>query len=178
MRAELFSSDFLISFFIFISAFIIIAAYYQNLQTDVSENSIRNDMYSKAISIASLLATTSGYPQYWDNSTVKVVGLYDDGKFNLTKFEYLINNTNNYPLTYQTIKTMLGTGAYDLNITLLNTTGNILQKPSSQAYLYTYGTSPSNAEQLVVVKRLGVVKPFGDDSANAIKVILEVILWE
>ena len=178
MRAELFSSDFLISFFIFLSAFIIIAAYYQNLQADISETNIRNDMLSKDISIASLLATTSGYPQYWDNNTVKVIGLYDNGKFNLTKFEYLINNTTNYPPTYQNIKTMLGTGVYDINITLLNATGNILQKSNSQTYFYTYGASSSNAEQLVLVKRLGVVKPWGDNSANATKVTLEVILWK
>jgi hypothetical protein len=178
VRAELFSLDFLISLLVFLAAFIVIVAYYQNLQTDISETNTRNNMYSKAISIASLLATTNGYPQYWDNSTVEVIGLYDNGKFNLTKFEYLINNTTDYPPTYQNIKTMLGTGAYELNITLINATGNILQKPNSQTYFYTYGTSPSNANQIVLIKRLGVVKPWGGSSANATKVVLEVILWE
>jgi hypothetical protein len=176
MKAELFSTDFLISFFVFLSAFIIIAAYYQNLQTDVSETNIRNHMYSKAISIASLLATTSGYPKYWDNNTVEVIGLYDSGKFNLTKFEELKN------IPYQDIRTKLGTGVYNINITLINASGNILQKPDDQSYFYALNDTTNipmlNAEQLVIVKRLGVVKLWGDEVANATKVTLEVILWE
>lgn len=181
MKAELFSSDFLISFFIFLSSFIIIAAYYQNLQTDIAENSIRNDMYSKAISIGSLLATTSGQPKYWDNSTVKVIGLYDSGKFNLTKLEYLINHTNDVGtdvINYQKVKIMLGAGTYNINIILLNTSGNIVQKPSDPSYSYTYGIPFSNAKQVILVKRLGVVKLWGDDTDNATKVAMEVILWE
>lgn len=169
MRAELFSSDFLISFFIFLSALIIITVYYQNLQTDVSEASIRNDMYTKATNIASLIATTSGYPEYWNSTNVQVIGLYDSGKFNLTKFGYLINDTS-----YQRARIMLGTGAYNFLITLkYNNTDVVLQKPGSN-YNYSYGMPMSNEEQVVVVKRLGVVK-LGD---NTIKVTMEVVLWE
>jgi hypothetical protein len=129
---------------------------------------MRNDMYSKAINIASLLATTSGQPQYWDNNTVSVIGLYDSGKFNLTKFEELKN------IPYRNTTFKLGTGYYNLNITLTeNNTEKILQNSSNPAYFYTYGTSLDNAEQIVVVKRLGVVSLGG----NIRKVTLEVILW-
>jgi len=167
MRAELFSSDFLISFFVFLSALIIITAYYQNLQTDTYETNIRNDMYSKAINIASLLATTSGQPKYWDNDTVQVLGLYDSGKFNLTKFEYLKN------ISYPKAKTMLGAGVYNFNISLVNVSGNIIEKITPYVS-YSCGTSFDSAEQVVLVKRLGVV----DLEGNATKVTMEVILWE
>lgn len=167
MKAELFSSDFIISFFIFLSAFIIIAAYYQNLQTDIAESGTRNDMYSRAINIASLLATTSGYPKYWDNNTVEVIGLYDSGKFNLTKFEELKN------VSYTNATKMLGSGYYRLSINLKNVTGNIIQKSSDPTFFYSYGISPSNAEQIVLVKRLGVT----DLEGNATKIVMEVILW-
>ena len=167
MQAELFSSDFLISFFIFLSAFIIIVAYYQNLQTDISEADARNNMYSTAINIASLLATTSGYPKYWDNNTVEVIGLYDSGRFNLTKFEELKN------VSYSNATKMLGSGYYRLNISLKNVTGNIVQKPENPTFFYSYGTSPSNAEQIVLVKRLGVINLGG----NVTKIIMEIILW-
>jgi len=166
MKAELFSSDFMISIFLFFSVLVIITVYYQNLQTDVYETSNRNDMYSKAINIASLLATTGGYPHGWNSTTVKIIGLYDEGKFNLTKFEYLKNNTN-----YQTAKIMLGTGAYDFYISLKNISGNVIEK--SQSYDYSYGSYPSNSEQTILVKRLGVVNLNG----NSTKVTLEVILW-
>jgi hypothetical protein len=172
MRAELFSSDFMISMFIFLSALLIIVFYYQNLQTDVYENSNRNDMMSKAIKVASLLAESSGYPQYWNSTNVQVIGLYDSGKFNLTKLEYLINNTTSYPATYQTVKTMLGTGVYNFFLSLKNTTGDIIEKPGTN-YNYSYGMPVVNAEQTVLVKRLGMVNLGG----NSTKVTLEVILW-
>jgi len=175
VRAELFSSDFMISFFIFLSALIIIAAYYQNLQTDVSETSTRNDMYAKAINIGSLLATTSGYPQYWNSTSVQVIGLYDSGKFNLTKLEYLINHTDDIgtdDVNYQEARTKLGTGAYNFLISLKNTTGDVIQKPGSN-YNYSYGKPLTNEEQVMIVKRLGVV----DLGGNVTKVTMEVILW-
>ena len=169
MRAELFSSDFLISFFIFLSALLIITAYYQNLQTDVYETNLRNDMYSKAIVIASLLATTSGHPQYWDSTNVEVIGFYDSGKFNLTKFEYLINDTS-----YQEARIKLGTGVYNFLITLKsNNTDFVIQKFGTD-YNYSYGMIPTNEEQVLVVKRLGVV----NNSGIITKATLEVILWE
>ena len=167
MRAEIFSSDFLISFFIFLSTFIIIVAYYQNLQIDVSESNARNKMYSTAINIASLLSTTSGYPEYWDSNTVEVIGLYDSGKFNLTKFEELKE------VSHANATKMLGSGFYRLNISLKNVTGDIIQKPNDPTFFYSYGTSFYDAEQIAVVKRLGIVKLNG----NVTKVIMEVVLW-
>jgi len=164
MKAELFSSDFMISMFLFISVLVIITMYYQNLQTDVYEADMRNDMYSKAMDIASLLATTSGYPKYWDNNTVKIIGLYDAGKFNLTKFEYLMNTS------YQDAKIKLGTGFYNFNITLKNITGQIIQRPGIS---YTCGSSIDTAEQIILVKRLGMINLQGDST----KTIMEVILW-
>jgi hypothetical protein len=164
MKAELFSSDFVISILIFLCAIVIINFYYQNLQSDVYESSVRNEMFSKAVNIASLLATTSGYPKYWNNTSVKVIGLYDDGKFNLTKFEELKK------INFNTARTMLGTGPYKIYIALKNETDDIIE---NQGTLYSYGFTPTNAEQTVLVKRLGMVKI----EETSIKTTMEVILW-
>ena len=164
MKAELFSSDFIISILIFLSALVIITFYYQNLQSDVYESNIRNEMYSKAVNIASLLATTGGYPKYWNNTTVKVIGLYDTGKFNLTKFEELKK------INYNSVKIMLGTGPYNIYIVLKNETGDTIEKSGVP---YSYGVTIANAEQIVSVKRLGVVSLEG----TSIKTVMEVILW-
>jgi len=164
LKAELFSSDFLISILIFFSVLSIIVFYYQNLQSDVYENNVRNDMYLKAINVASLLATSSGYPQYWDASNVEIIGFYDNGKFNLTKFEEFKK------IDYQEARKKLGTGVYNFFISLKNTTNQIIEKPG---VVYSHGLSASNAEQTVLVKRLGLVNL--DD--KTVKVTLEVILW-
>jgi hypothetical protein len=167
MKAELFSSDFMISMFVFLAAFLVITVYYENLQSDVYENSNRNDMMSRAIKVASLLAESSGYPQYWNSTNVQIIGLYDSGKFNLTKFEYLKNDTD-----YQTAKTMLGIGVYNFFISLKNTTGDIIEKPGTN-YNYFYGMPIVNSEQTVLIKRMGVVNLEG----NSTKVTMEVVLW-
>jgi hypothetical protein len=170
MKAELFSSDFMISILLFLTVLTIIIAYYQNLQTDVYETDIRNDMHSKAINVASLLATTSGYPKYWDSTNVQIIGLYDSGKFNLTKFEELKQMTQT---EYQTVRVKLGTGNYNFYISLKNTTENIIVKPSDPSFSYSCGIDAVNADQVVLIKRLGVVNLEG----NATKVTMEVILW-
>lgn len=167
MKAELFSSDFIISILLFFTAITIITVYYQNLQSDVYEANTRNDMYSKAINIASLLAESGGYPHFWNSSNVKVIGLYDSGKFNLTKFEELKN------MNYQTVKSMLGTGPYNVFISLKNVTGDIIEKPSMPSYNYSYGLNIDSAENVVLVKRLGIVNLEG----NTTKVTMEVVLW-
>lgn len=167
MKAELFSSDFMISILLFFTVLIIIAVYYQNLQSDIYEANNRNDMYSKVINVASLLAESSGYPQFWNSTNVQVLGLYDSGKFNLTKFEELKK------MNYQTVKTMLGTGTYDFFISLKNVSGSIIVKPSNPNFNYSCGLYPFNPEQTLLVKRLGVVNLEG----NSTKVTLEVILW-
>jgi len=164
MKAELFSSDFVISILVFLCALVIISFYYQNLQSDVYESNIRNEMFSKATNMASLLATTSGYPKYWNNTSVKVIGLYDDGKFNLTKFEELKK------INFNTAKTMLGTGPYKIYIALRNETDDVIE---NQGISYSYGIAPVNAEQVVLVKRLGIVKI----EETSIKTTMEVILW-
>ena len=82
MKAELFSSDFIVSIIIFLSILVILGMYYGNLQADIYEKNIRNDMHIKAVNTASLLAISSGDPEFWNSSNVRVIGLYDSERFN------------------------------------------------------------------------------------------------
>ena len=163
----MFSSDFMISIILFMSIIITAGVYYQNLQNDVYDSYIRNDMQTKAMNIANLLATTSGDPQFWDNDTVKVIGLYDSGKFNLTKFEEL------QKIDYYTTKRILGIN-YEFNLTLKNETGNIIQRWDGSKWVnYSFGIPLINVEQAVLVKRLGLVNLEG----NVTKTVMEVVIW-
>jgi hypothetical protein len=121
-------------------------------------------MYSKAINAAELVASTSGYPEFWDHISVRNIGLYDSGKFNLTKFEELKQ------INYQDAKKMLGVGVYNFLITLKNETGSVIE---NQSETYLYGASITNAEQVVSIKRLGISVL----NSTSMKTILEVSLW-
>lgn len=164
MKAELFSTDFIVSILLFLSVLVILGLYYENLQTDVYEQYVRNDMQRKAINVADLLATSSGNPQFWDSTNVKIVGLYDSGKFNLTKFKELKK------INHETVKRMIGAGVYNLNISLKNETGNVIEIDGT---VYSFGLPLTNVKDAVSLKRLGIA----DLESEIKKVILEVVLW-
>jgi hypothetical protein len=165
LKAELFSTDFIISILMFLSILLILGFYYGNLQNDVYQQYLRNDMQKKAINVADLLATSSGNPKGWDSTNVKVIGLYDNGKFNLTKFLELKK------ISHETVKRMMGTGAYNLNISIKNETGSVVEIGSD---IYTFGLPLSDVSNVISIKRLGIA----DIESENKKVILEVIIWE
>ncbi|MBN2203226.1 MAG: hypothetical protein JW700_03520 [Candidatus Aenigmarchaeota archaeon] len=165
MKAELFSTDFLISIVLFMSVFMILVFYYNEMQDDIYKNYQLNDMQRKAISISDLLATSSGNPKFWDETNVDVIGLLDSGRFNLTKFLELKK------LSHQDVKTMLGAGVYNLNISLTNETGHVIQIGSD---FYTFGTPLFDVKNAALIKRFGIA----DVETQNKKVILEVVLWD
>jgi hypothetical protein len=164
LKAELFSTDFLISILLFLSVLVILGFYYGNLQNDIYQHYVRNDMQKKAINAADLLATSSGSPQFWDSNNVDVIGLHDSGKFNLTKFLELKK------INYDTAKQMMGTGYYDLNISLKNETGSLIEIGGN---VYSFGLPLVDVKDAVSIKRLGIA----DLESGNKKVILEVIVW-
>ncbi|MFH0929209.1 MAG: hypothetical protein V1818_02510 [Candidatus Aenigmatarchaeota archaeon] len=164
MKAELFSTDFITSIILFLSVLLILIFYYNNMQNDIYQSYLLNDMQRKAISVSDLLATSSGNPEYWDATSVNVIGLHDAGKINLTKFLELKK------LDHQDVKVMLGTGVYNLNISLKNETGATIDEGGE---VYSFGLPLVNTKNVVSIKRLGIADI---TSANK-KVILEVILW-
>lgn len=164
MKAELFSIDFVVSILLFLSVLIILELYYGNLQSDIYEQYVLSDLQRKAISVSDLLATGSGNPKYWDSTNVMVVGFFDEGKFNLTKFEELKK------ISHQTVKQLMGTGVYNLNINLKNETGDLIEIGGTT---YSFGLPITNVRNAASIKRFGIA----DLESENKKVIMEVILW-
>ena len=165
LKAELFSSDFVIGLSLFLIAITIFGIYYASLQSDIADYKIRNEMQNKANNIANLLVTSSGEPKDWDHTNVKVIGLYDSGLINLTKFEELKE------IEYYTSKRMLGVGGYELYVELKNETGYILKNDS---LVYEYGMEKSeSALQAFYVERYGLTNFNG----NVTKTIIGIVVW-
>ena len=161
MKAELFSSDFVIGLFLFLIGIVIFEVFYYNLHTDINDYKVRDDLQSKVNSVADVLVTSTGSPEYWDNNTVKVIGLFNSGLINLTKFEEL------QKIEYYRAKRIMGIGGYDVYIEIRNETEDIIDG-------YSYGIKEGeDAEQVFYVKRLGLI----DFNGNVTKVILNVGVW-
>jgi hypothetical protein len=163
LKAELFSSDFMIGLSVFLIAMSIFGIYYTNLQNDVVDYKIRNDMQTKANSIADQLATSSGSPEFWNSSNVNVIGLEDSNLINLTKFQELKN------IDYYVAKTKLGVGGYELYIEIKNQTGNVI---SDGEYMFGMETT-DDTENIFYVSRYALANISGKVS----KVILGVAVW-
>ena len=161
MKAELFSSDFVMALFLFLIAIVIFEIFYSNLYSEINDYKIRNDLQAKVNSVADVLITSSGDPLYWDNNTVKIIGLFDSGLINLTKFEELKK------IEYYTAKRMMGVRNYEIYIELKNKTGDVINN-------YKYGNKEDeSANQVFYVKRLGLI----DLNGNVTKAILYVGVW-
>ncbi len=147
--------------FIFLIGIVIFEVFYSNLYAEINDYGIRDDIQAKLNSIADFLATSTGYPEYWDNNTVKVIGLFNSGLINLTKFNEL------QKIEYHTVKKMMGAGSYEIYIEVQNETGDLIND-------YKYGTKEGeNANQVFYVKRLGLI----DWNGNVTKAILNVGVW-
>jgi len=165
LKAEIFSSDFIMAVTVFLIAISTFGIYYISLQSDVTNYKIRNEIQSKANNIANLLLTSSGEPRYWSSTNVKVIGLYDSGLINLTKFEELKK------IEYYTAKKMLGIGGYEFYIELKNETGHVLKNDS---LVYNFGIEKSESTlQAFYVERYGLT----DLNGNVTKTIIGVVVW-
>jgi len=161
LKAELFSSDFIMALFLFLIAIAIFEIFYINLQAEINDYGIRDDIQSKVNGLADVLVTSTGYPKYWDNNSVKVIGLFNSGLINLTKFEELKK------IEYYTAKRMMGVRNYEIYIELKNKTGDVINN-------YKYGNKEDeSANQVFYVKRLGLI----DLNGNVTKAILYVGVW-
>jgi hypothetical protein len=165
LKAELFSSDFVIGFAIFLIGIGIFGIFYTSIQSDITDYRNRNEIQNKATNIANLLVTSSGEPIGWSSTNVRIIGLRDSGIINLTKFEELKK------INYYTVKNLLGVDGYELYIELKNQTGSVLKNGT---VTYSFGLEKSeSALQAFYVERYGLASLNG----NVTKIMIGVVVW-
>ncbi len=147
--------------FIFLIVMAISELFFSNLNAEINDYKTREDIQAKVNSIADVLLTSTGYPEYWNNDTVEIIGFFNSGLINLTKFDELKE------IEYYTAKRIMGVGRYEIYIEIKNETGYLIND-------YKYGKKEDeNSNQVFYVKRLGLV----NFSGNTTKAILDVGVW-
>lgn len=152
-KAQVFSVDFLIACSIFLVAVTILFIYWSYTSLQIEETRRTNDMIDK-LYLASQVWFKEGTPIYWSAENVVELGLQNNNEFNQTKLSVLNNS-----IGYQKTLSLLGLN-YHLYYRVYSETN---------ATLFNFGFYPSNSENVMVAKRVGIL--------NGSIAIVEVVLW-
>jgi hypothetical protein len=132
--------------------------YWTHATIELEESRRVNEMIDKAYSISQVWFR-EGIPKYWNAQDVIDIGLSNDYRFNRTKMNSLNDSVF---LGYERVKSKIGIKNYEFSFKVYN---------STQHEIFSFGPSPSNPENLVKVKRFGIL----DDGSL---VTVEVMVWE
>ena len=155
-KGQVFSTDFIIACTIFILAVSILLIYWTYTSNKINETNLINDMIEKAYLISEMWFR-DGIPKYWNVSNVIDIGLSNNHRFNRTKMDSL----NDPLLGYENVTKLIGVEVYEYNFTVFDTTKNVV---------YTFGQNPSNPDNLVKIKRVGIL--------DGKIVIVDVMVWK
>lgn len=154
-KAQTFSVDFMIASSIFVLAFSILYIYWTYASMQISETREVNEMIDKTYLISHVWFR-GGTPKYWNSTNVIDLGLSNNHRFNQTKMNIL-----NESIGYDKAKDLLSVGVYEIFFRVYNTTNDTL---------YTFGSYPSDPENVIKIKRVGIL--------NRSVAIVEVMVWK
>ena len=152
-KGQVFSMDFMIACTVFVLAVSILFVYWTYTSNKIDETNRINDMIEKAYLISEIWFR-EGIPKHWNASSVVDLGLSDEHRFNRTKMDSLND------LGYENVSKLIGIEVYDYNFTVYDTNKNML---------YTFGQNPSNTDNIVKIKRVGIL--------DGEIVIMDTMVW-
>ena len=148
LKAQLFSTDFLIGIAIFLVAFSLLTYYWTSTSNSIQQRNDQENLQFTA-EYVSQLWFSQGYPTGWTcipytSNCVQSIGLADaDGSFNWTKMWMLKNK-----VLYNNFQTKIGVTLQDIYFQVDNTT-----VPN----IYSFGTLRAGAKNIVKVVRAGLL---------------------
>jgi hypothetical protein len=128
-KGQVWSFDFAVSVVIFFSVVVMILFSWNYTTAKHTEQTVFNEMESKAVSLSDSFIRTSGYPEEWNSSNVQIIGMADEENvLNETKILQVVG------MPYDTIRATMGIMNYNfylgiryLNETVINMNGTDLE---------------------------------------------------
>ena len=167
-RAQAFSGEFLIAYFIFSLAFITAIYLWENINSDMVASGHIYEIEEIPVDTAEKLVNTRGLPDNWSSGgEIFSIGLVNDSRIldqgKILKFIEIMNSSNS---NYEDNKYLIGIGKYDFyfNITDINGSGKVIGNQSLSA-----GKSPSNETNKITVVRTAIL---GDEIVR-----IRLTLW-
>lgn len=128
-RAQVFSGEFLLAYFIFSLALVTTFYLWNNINSDILESERLYDMEEASVDITEKLVNTGGLPNDWNSAgQILSIGLANDSRIldhgKILKFIEIMNaSTSNY----EDNKYLLGIGKYDFYLSITDINGSIIR---------------------------------------------------
>jgi len=146
MKAQIWSTDFVMSAVIFLLALGLILFAWNYTSTSISQRNELGSAENIAMMVSDALIRTPGIPENWNSSTVISPGLASrENVLDSTKVDAFIN------MSYEYTKTLLGLERYHFCFRLLDPNGSLMQNEHGQNL--TIGQHPENSQLVIPVQR-------------------------
>ncbi len=160
-RAQVFSGEFLLAYFIFMVVLILCVLLWYNTTRDLTEAESYRIMEERSVDAAEQLVKTSGIPGNWNTSNIESVGLVNESRIlsseKIVGFVTLFDNSqydglcNDISLSnYMCNRYLLGLGGYDFYYLITNLNGSNL---TIGGVFPATGKAPQNQTRLLSVTR-------------------------
>jgi hypothetical protein len=160
-KAQIFSGEFLLAYFIFMAVVIMATLLWYNTTMDLSETESYKVIEEKSVDVAEQLIKNQGTPTNWNTTNVYSVGLVNESRvlsaekilnfINImddTRFERLCSDPS--LSNYMCNRHLLGLEGYDFHYALYYLNGSTVSINGKDAVT---GKSPTNQTQLITVRR-------------------------
>ncbi len=155
-RAQIFSAEFLLAYFIFSLALITAFYLWNSINSDILASERIYEIEEISVDTAEKLVNTAGLPYNWNSAgEILSIGLANESRIldqgKILKFKEIMNSSNS---NYEDNKYILGIGRYDfyLNITDINETGISIGNQSLSA-----GKIPINETYKITTIRTAIL---------------------
>ena len=139
LKGQALSFDFLVSAAIFILILTILLTQVGNSAKELSEIREKNELIKEAYKLSEIFFN-KGYPENWNSTNVKIIGLQKDNRIDWNKLKSLEK------IGYQKSLILLGL-KNDYNITIFNDTTPI----------YSFGKNTEKTSSIIKVDRISIL---------------------
>jgi len=165
-KGQVFGSDFILSAVLFLILLFASVELWNLTAAKYSNEGSNELMQKKAYSITDALIKTEGFPENWNNETVRIIGVSEKTPQVLNKIR-LLNMKN---ISHLQMKRLWGVSDFNIRITFMNSTGETI---IVDGIPLEYGQIPLNQKDLVPLKRLVLI----NDSGTHIRSIMSFSIW-
>lgn len=162
-KAQVISAEYMIAFFLFFAATVVIMSLWNQVTADAIETETDTRLESIADDAAETLLRTQGLPTNWSRDNVTSIGLANVSRqilrYKVEEFIELLNDTQtdlcDYSGTnYECNKHMVGVSGYDFYINFSDINGTTLTLDNGRALA---GRLPVNETKSITITRTGLL---------------------